>query len=392
MFFCACHQCSFKIEVDKNFSTVRRHQKQYKNFNKGETVITEDKFKNCIIAVTGAVGSVGSELVRQLLALDIAELRAIDQDESGLFFLQQQYIGDKRLITHQSDIGNSYEIERALKGVDYLFHAAALKHVPSCERSPISAVQTNIHGMLALIKAAQRCRVKKMLFTSTDKAVCPTNVMGATKLIGERLLLSANQQAASAGDTQYAITRFGNVAGSRGSVIPLFCQQIKHGKPITLTDPRMTRFMMSMKNAVNLVLESMTLSKGGEIFISKMPTVSIADMARVLVQLVAPCYGKKPDEIEIQTIGARPGEKYYEELNSIPESAHMLENDKFLCVLPTDRPLKDPYYAAYGFEPSSHLYHSDREDKMPDEAIREFLLQEGVLPEKVREILLGSAC
>ena len=350
-----------------------------------------EKFQGRTIAVTGAVGSVGSELVRQLLDFDIAELRAIDQDESGLFFAQQQYVGDARLITHQTDIGNIYEVERALKGVDYLFHAAALKHVPSCERSPISAVQTNIHGMLALIETAQRCKVKKMLFTSTDKAVCPTNVMGATKLIGERLLLSANQQSIHDHDTKYAITRFGNVAGSRGSVIPLFCQQIKQGKPITLTDTRMTRFMMSMKNAVNLVLESMFLSKGGEIFISKMPTVSIADMAHVLVKLVAPCYGKSPDDIEIRITGARPGEKYYEELNSIPESAHMLENQKFLCVLPAERALEDTYYTQFGFKPSSHLYHSDREEKLSNSDIEDFLLQDGVLPEKVHDMILGSS-
>lgn len=348
------------------------------------------KFKDRVIAVTGAVGSVGSELVRQLLAMDIAELRAIDQDESGLFFAQQQYAGDNRLFTHQADIGNTYEVERALKGVDYLFHAAALKHVPSCEVSPISAVQTNIHGMLSLIQTAQHCGVKKMLFTSTDKAVCPTNVMGATKLIGERLLLSANQQAASDSDTKYAITRFGNVAGSRGSVIPLFCQQIKYGKAITLTDQRMTRFMMSMENAVSLVLESMTISKGGEIFISKMPTVGIADMARVLVKMVAPCYGRAPESNDIQITGARPGEKYYEELNSIPESAHMLENDRFLCVLPSSCPLDEEYYRHYGFVPSTHLYHSDKEDKMTDYEIEQFLLQDGVLPEEIRDMLSTS--
>lgn len=349
-----------------------------------------EQFQGRIVAVTGAVGSVGSELVRQLLDMDVAELRAIDQDESGLFFAQQQYLGDKRLITHQSDIGNVYEMERALKGVEYLFHAAALKHVPSCEVSPISAVQTNVHGMLSLIQTAQHCGVKKMLFTSTDKAVCPTNVMGSTKLIGERLLLSANQQAASETDTKYAITRFGNVAGSRGSVIPLFCQQIKYGKPITLTDPRMTRFMMSMENAVSLVLESMTISKGGEIFISKMPTVGIADMARVLVNMVAPCYCRAPESISIQVTGARPGEKYYEELNSIPESAHMLENNNFLCVLPGNRSLQDEYYAQYGFEPSSHLYHSDKESKMTDGEIAEFLLQDGILPEKVHDMLIKN--
>lgn len=346
-------------------------------------------FKGHTLAVTGAVGSVGSKLVQQLLSYDIKELRAIDQNESELFFAQQHYIYDKRFSAYQSDIGNIKEMSRILNGVDYLFHTAALKHVPSCEVSPISAVQTNIHGMLSLIQTAQQCGVKKMISTSTDKAVCPTNVMGATKLIGERLLLSINQHTPQKQTTQYAITRFGNVAGSRGSVIPLFCEQIKSGKPITLTDKRMTRFMMSLKDAVALVLESMMISQGGEIFISKMPSICIADLAKVLVNIAAPCYGRNPESISIQIIGSRPGEKYYEELNSIPESSHMLENENFLCVLPASRPINDNYYKNWKFVPSSHLYQSDYEKKLSGSEIKQFLMQEGVLPQEIHDKALN---
>ncbi len=350
-----------------------------------------DFFKGHTLAVTGAVGSVGSELVHQLLDYDIKELRAIDQNESELFFAQQHYINDNRFSTYQSDIGNPNEMERILKGVDYLFHTAALKHVPSCEVSPISAVQTNIHGMLSLIQTAQHCGVKKMIFTSTDKAVCPTNVMGATKLIGERLLLSANQHTPQNQTTQYAITRFGNVAGSRGSVIPLFCEQIKSGSPITLTDERMTRFMMSLKDAVSLVLESMMISQGREIFISKMPSICITDLARVLVNIVAPCYGRNPESIPVKIVGARHGEKYYEELNSVPESAHMLENEKFLCVLPSSCSINENYYKNWKFVPSSHIYQSDHEKKLSYSEIEQFLMQKGILPEDVYNKILNIA-
>lgn len=342
-----------------------------------------DFFKSKTVLVTGAVGSVGSEVIKHLLQQDIHELRAVDQAESQLFFASQNYMHDKRFVAHQANIMSQHEMEHILQGVDYVFHTAALKHVPSCEISPNSAVETNILGMQNLIRCAKRCNIKKMLFTSSDKAVCPTNVMGSTKLIGERLLIAANQQSCSEAKTSYAITRFGNIAGSVGSVIPLFCKQIKQGNKITLTSDKMTRFMMSMQDAVSLVLESMVISQGSEIFVSKMPTLSIIDMTRVLIDLVAPVYGRDPKTVEIQVLGPRHGEKFFEELNSVTESLSMLENDKFLCVLPKSTPLDTPYYKSLGFVSSTKVYDSQSEIKLSPEEIKSFLLKEGVLPQDV---------
>jgi FlaA1/EpsC-like NDP-sugar epimerase len=351
----------------------------------------KDFFKGKSIVVTGGVGSVGSEIVRQLLELDIKEVRALDNNESSLFDAEQHYLGDKRYRAFQADIINEWETLRVFSGADYVFHAAALKHVPSCERSPFSAIDTNIIGLNSVIRAAERNHVKKVLFTSSDKAVSPTNVMGASKLLGERLFIAANNLSVGPNQaTLFANTRFGNVAGSRGSVIPLFCRQIAKGGPVTLTDERMTRFIMSLEEATQLVIESMVFAHGGDTFITKMPSLCIADLARILIKLVAPLYGRNPNDIKVTVTGSRPGEKLWEELSTDEESRRILEGDRYLCVLPSANDIPadiEQRYAALGLKRSSCIYNSHHEPKMSDEEILKFIMLDGVLPEEVIHLI-----
>jgi FlaA1/EpsC-like NDP-sugar epimerase len=222
---------------------------------------------------------------------------------------------------------------RKSEGIDIILHAAALKHVILCEQSPGEAVQTNILGTQNVIHAAHANRVRRVLFTSSDKAVNPTNVMGTSKLMCERLMTAANAYQRNGGPI-FASTRFGNVLGSRGSVIPLFRRQIASGGPVTLTDMRMTRFIMTLQQAVRLVMESVHLACGGEVIVTKMPVVRIPDLASVMVNELAPCWGHKPEDIRILALGARPGEKLYEELLSEEETRRTLELNNYYVARP----------------------------------------------------------
>jgi FlaA1/EpsC-like NDP-sugar epimerase len=348
-----------------------------------------DFFAGKTIVVTGGVGSVGSEVVRQLLKLDVKAVRALDNNETALFEAEQEYANDCRFKTYQADITNEWETLRVFSGADYVFHAAALKHVPSCERSPFSAVDTNILGIKSIIRASQRNGIKKVIFTSSDKAVSPTNVMGASKLMGERLFIAANYMSVGPDSgTLFSNTRFGNVAGSRGSVIPLFCNQIKQGGAVTLTDDRMSRFMMSLESATELVIESMVHAKGGDTFITKMPSMKISDLTRVLIEMVAPIYGRDPGSIPIKITGARPGEKLWEELSTDEESRRILEGPRYLCALPSANDIPDDVEERYKFlqlKRSNCVYNSELEPKMSDEEIREFLMLDRVLPSEIRQ-------
>ena len=290
------------------------------------------------VLVTGACGTVGSELVRQLLDGDygVARLVALDNNESELFFLEQRFLADRRAVFFLADVRDRDKLTRMMEGVDVVFHAAAFKHVILCERSPYEAVQTNIIGVQNIIAAAGTNRVERVIFTSSDKAVNPTSVMGTSKLMGERIMTAANSSAAAHG-TLFASTRFGNVLGSRGSVIPIFIRQIKNGGPVTLTDPGMTRFIMSISQAVRLVIDSARLVRGGEVFITKMPVIRIRDLARVMIEELAPRFGHRPDDVEIKVIGAKPGEKLYEELMSGEETRRSLELRDYFAVLPAFR-------------------------------------------------------
>jgi FlaA1/EpsC-like NDP-sugar epimerase len=240
-------------------------------------------------------------------------------------------------------------------------------------------VKVNVHGMENVVRASQAGGVKKVLFTSSDKAVNPTSVMGTTKLMGERLITAAQQMTSARRPTQFASTRFGNVVGSRGSVFPLFIQQIAKGGPVTLTHEDMTRFMMTLDEAASLVIDSIHHTQGGEIFITKMPVMRIIDVAEVLVDMMAPYFGRDPKDIEIKMIGMRPGEKLYEELSTAEELSRMWDCGRFFVVdplnveagrkYPTENPVR-----------TDRVYISETEPAMGHESIREFIENAGVLP------------
>nr|MDA8389049.1 SDR family NAD(P)-dependent oxidoreductase [Nitrospiraceae bacterium] len=221
-----------------------------------------DFYRDKRILITGAAGTVGKEIVRQLFSMRPAELRLIDNNETELFFLMEEY-RDRGVSCYLGDVRDGEKLSKLSKGIDILIHSAAFKHVILSEYNPFDAVQTNIIGVENVIRAATACNVGHVLFTSSDKAVNPTNVMGTTKLMGERLITAANS-VNNGGRTIFSSTRFGNVIGSRGSVVSVFMRQIRKGGPLTITDRRMTRFVMTVGEAARLVLKALTLAKGGE--------------------------------------------------------------------------------------------------------------------------------
>lgn len=336
------------------------------------------RFKDKSILVTGACGTVGAELVKQLLTNSEyapKELVGLDNNESELFFLDQEYLDDPRANFHVADIREQDELTSKMHGIDIVFHAAALKHVILCERSPEQAVKTNIHGVQNVIAAANANNVEMVIFTSSDKAVNPTNVMGTSKLMGERLMTAANSNKRGQGPV-FASTRFGNVLGSNGSVIPIFHNQIAEGGPVTLTDKEMTRFIMSIQESVRLVLDSAEQAKGGEVFVTKMPVVRIEDLANAMIEELAPLYGKDAQDIEITEIGCKPGEKLYEELMSHEETRRTIELEQYFSVLPAFRGIYhdiDYSYQSVVSEDVDNPYISEDETPLTVEEIKTFL-------------------
>jgi len=287
-------------------------------------------FNDKDILITGGCGSIGSEITRQLTKYDVKRIRVFDQDESGQFRLGQELKSDKI----RSLIGNVRDKKRlmmAMKGVDIVFHAAALKHVPLCEYNPFEAVKTNVLGTQNVIEAARESDVGRFIFISTDKAVGPVNVMGATKLLSERLVLNA-----PFGDfkTKFACVRFGNVVNSNGSVIPTFREQIKAGGPVTVTSREMTRFFMSISDAVNLVLKAAEIMNGREIFILKMKSLRIIDVAEVMIEELAPIYNHSASDIRVKYVGIRPGEKLHESLMTREETRDVEEKEDMFILRP----------------------------------------------------------
>ena len=341
-------------------------------------------FNNKRILVTGACGTVGAELIRQLLTdprYKPDEVVGLDNNETELFFSDQQYLNDARAKFFIADIRDRDEVTRRMRGIDIVFHAAALKHVIMCERSPEQAVLTNIQGVQNVIAAATDNNIERVIFTSSDKAVNPTNVMGTTKLMGERLMTAANSHKRDQGPI-FASTRFGNVLGSSGSVIPIFYNQIAKGGPVTLTDNNMTRFVMSIAEAVHLVLDSSEKAQGGEVFITKMPVVRIEDLAYAMIQELAPIYGRDPSSIKVVEIGTKAGEKLYEELMSEEEIRRTVELENYFSVLPAFRGIYHDIEYNYSDIISTEVnnpYVSEHETPLTRDAIRLFLLTHGLL-------------
>ncbi len=286
-------------------------------------------YKGKSILVTGGTGSIGKELVKKLVKLDINTIRVLDNNETALFELGEE-LGLEKLRLFIGDIRDEERLDRAVEGIDIVFHAAALKHVPLCEYNPFDAVKTNIIGTQNVLNSALNQNVEKVVLISTDKAANPVNVMGATKLLAERLTLAANSYKGNR-RTTFSCVRFGNVLGSRGSVIPTFMQQIKSGGPVTITDPEMTRFIMSIPKSVELILKAGQLSRYGEIFIFKMPALNIKHLAESMIRHFSGIYSID-DKTPVKIIGKRPGEKLYEELMTETESENAYENDEMFII------------------------------------------------------------
>lgn len=339
-------------------------------------------FKNKKILITGGTGSIGQEMLFEVLKYEPAVVRILDIDETKQFELQQEYEDLENVRFLLGDIRDIDRLRRALKDIDIIFHTAAYKHVLSSEYNPFEAIKTNVIGVQNVIEAAIDNAVEKVIFTSSDKAVNPTNVMGATKLLGERLITSANYYRGAASDTLFSSVRFGNVLGSRGSVLPLFKNQIQRGGPVTITNKEMTRFVMSASQTINLLFKVIEIAQGGEIFIFKMPVIRITDLAKVMIEKLAQKYGYNADDIAIKIVGNKPGEKMYEELMTVDESARSLETQEMFIVLPAiEEELHDIKLSSYLKAQQSELrsYRSDEMEPLSKKEIRDLLYKENLL-------------
>ncbi len=333
-----------------------------------------EKFNNLTVFITGSCGTIGKEIIRILISETSASVIAIDNNETELFLQQEKYKSGGRVTCFLVDIRDKEALLLRMQGADIVLHTAALKHVGICEASPAQAIQTNIIGTQNVIDAALLNNVERMIFTSSDKAVNPTNVMGVSKLMGERLVTSASENLVS-GETIFASTRFGNVLGSRGSVVPLFRSQIEEGQSITLTDKKMTRFIMTLSEATRLVLDSVWIARGGEVMVTKMPTAKIEDIAKVMAKNLA-----HEKEIDIIEIGSKPGEKMYEELMNDEELLRSKIYGSFLIVLsafcdPHDDRLKH----LESCDSPNRPYNSDNEVPLDESEVEQYFLENGLL-------------
>lgn len=310
-------------------------KKRLLEFQSKDTSILKGK----VLLITGGTGSFGRAVIDRFLNTDIKEIRVLSRDEKKQDDMRQEYHNPK-LKFYIGDVRNLASIMDAFKGVDYVFHAAALKQVPSCEFFPLEAVRTNVFGSDNVISACVANHVKKAIFLSTDKAAYPVNAMGMSKGIMEKNVIARSRQMEE-GETILCLTRYGNVMGSRGSVIPLFLKQIQEGKPLTVTNPNMTRFMMTLEDAVDLVLYAFEHGEQGDLFIQKAPAVRLDTLAKAVLALKNP-QGK------ITYIGTRHGEKLYETLVTDEEAAKCVDLGDFFCVKADNRDLNYDKYFALG--------------------------------------------
>ncbi len=270
-------------------------------------------FKDKVLLITGGTGSFGNAILRRFLSSELREIRIFSRDEKKQDDMRKRY-NNPKLKFYLGDVRDSRSVAEVMRGVDYVFHAAALKQVPSCEFYPMQAVRTNVLGTENVLDAAIQARVKRVICLSTDKAVYPINAMGMSKAMMEKVMVAASRNLEGT-DTVICGTRYGNVMASRGSVIPLFVNQVMTGQPLTLTDPEMTRFMMTLDDAADLVLYAFEHGNNGDIFVHKAPAATVETLARAILELL-----ERPNH-EIQIIGTRHGEKRYEVLMSREERA-----------------------------------------------------------------------
>jgi len=287
------------------------------------------------ILITGGSGTIGTSLIEHILTNYTPNvIRIFSRDETKQQFLRNKFKSyEEKLRFFIGDIRDKDRIIRAMEDIDIVFHLAALKHVLACEYNPFEAIKTNIIGLQNMIEVSIDNDIKKFIFTSTDKAATPCNSMGVTKLLGEKLITAANYYKGRRKTIFYSV-RFGNVLGSRGSLIPLIEEEIKRNLPITLTNSNMTRYIMSIKTAIELILESFNLAQGGEVFAFKMDTIKIIDLINVLIEFFREKHNKVSEQIQIKEIGMFAGEKLYEELFSVEESERTYEIDNMYIIIP----------------------------------------------------------
>ncbi|OQB14350.1 MAG: UDP-glucose 4-epimerase [Firmicutes bacterium ADurb.Bin193] len=334
-------------------------------------------FKDKTLLITGGTGSFGNAVLDRFLNTEIGEIRIFSRDEKKQDDMRRKYQNDK-IKFFIGDVRNISSVKDAMYGVDYIFHAAALKQVPSCEFFPLEAVKTNIIGTDNVLTAAIEYGVKKCICLSTDKAAYPINAMGISKAMMEKIVVSKSRTV-SPDKTTVCVTRYGNVMASRGSVIPLFIEQIKNGQPLTVTDPNMTRFLMSLEEAVELVLFAFENAHSGDIMVQKSPVSTIGDLALAVKELFNA-------DNEIKIIGTRHGEKLYETLLTREELAVAIDMGEHYRVPADNRDLNYDKYFIYGDQKLSTVeeYNSDNTYRLSVDEIKEKLLSLSYIKEELK--------
>ena len=333
-------------------------------------------FEDKVLMITGGTGSFGNAVLKRFLSTDLREIRIFSRDEKKQEEMRLALNNDK-LKFYLGDVREYGSIHQALKGVDYIFHAAALKQVPSCEFYPMEAVRTNVLGTENLMAAAIANQVKRVVLLSTDKAVYPINAMGISKAMMEKLMV-AKARMQSENETLFCATRYGNVMASRGSVIPLFINQLREGKPLTVTDPAMTRFLMSLEESVDLVLFAFEHARQGDIFVQKAPASTVADLAQALKEIFSP-------KAEVRIIGTRHGEKLYESLLSREEMAHADDMGGYYRIPADNRDLNYNKFFSDGETKISRFedYTSHNAERLNVEQVKSLLLKLDYIREKL---------
>lgn len=326
-------------------------------------------FDNKTLLITGGTGSFGQTVLNRFLKSDVGEIRIFSRDEKKQEDMRLELNND-RLKFYIGDVRDYAAVKEAMAGVDYVFHAAALKQVPSCEFYPMEAVRTNIMGTEHVLNAAMANQVKRVIVLSTDKAVYPINAMGISKAMAEKIVIAKSRISAANNGPIMCATRYGNVMASRGSVIPLFIKQIKNNQDLTITDPKMTRFLMSLEDSVDLVLHAFQHGQQGDIFVQKSPASTVGDLGQALLELF-----KSKNQIKI--IGTRHGEKLYESLVSREEMAKSEDMGLYYRIIADNRDLNYNKYFVEGEEIISNLedYTSHSTQQLGIEGIKQLLLK-----------------
>ncbi len=323
-------------------------------------------FKNKILLITGGTGSFGNAVLNRFLDSDIKEIRIFSRDEKKQDDMRKKYRNNK-IKFYLGDVRESGTLSNVMRGVDYIFHAAALKQVPSCEFHPLEAVKTNILGTHNILESAIANNIEKIICLSTDKAVYPINAMGTSKAMMEKVILATSRNAPK--DMKICITRYGNVMASRGSVIPLFDKQISEGKPITVTDKDMTRFMMTLDDAVDLVIHTFNEGNNGDIFVQKSPASTIENLVNAILSI------KEQPDYEIKEIGTRHGEKSHEVLCSREEMFVARDEERYFRIPVDERDLNYEKYFEVGVKetPSIEEYSSDNTERLDKDGMIKLL-------------------